>query len=84
MYSKFGSMPMVAEKVRGGKNEDTCSEKLLHCCKFYSNVISHLKLFSAISFPPKACQGMPFCKCKCAKPPADGATLWAPDSSENC
>lgn len=37
-----------------GKNEDTCSDTLLLCCKCYLNAMSHLKLFSAISFPLKS------------------------------
>uniref|UniRef100_A0A8I3N9N8 Centrosomal protein CEP57L1 n=1 Tax=Canis lupus familiaris TaxID=9615 RepID=A0A8I3N9N8_CANLF len=53
IYSKSGSLPIVAKKVRGGKNEDTCSDTLL-CCKCYLNAMSHLKLFLAISFPLKS------------------------------
>lgn len=53
MYSKFGSVPMVAEKVRGEKMKMLDQKNSCFCCKFYLNAISHLKLFSAISFPPK-------------------------------
>lgn len=44
----------MAEKVRAGKNENTCSVKFLLCFKLYLNAISHLKLFSAICFPLKS------------------------------